>query len=76
MNIFLLDWNTDVCAQYHCDKHVVKMILESTQMLSTVHSKYYSDLAPYLPVHAKHPCTPYVLSIPTDIIRFISANQC
>ena len=57
MNIFLLDWNTDVCAQYHCDKHVVKMILESTQMLSTVHSKYDSDLAPYLPVHAKHPCT-------------------
>jgi len=29
MNIFLLDKNPEKCAKYHCDKHVVKMILES-----------------------------------------------
>ena len=57
MNIFLLDWDVPTCAKYHCDKHVVKMILESTQMLSSVNTKYESDLAPYKPVHQKHPCT-------------------
>jgi hypothetical protein len=37
MNIFILDQNPIKAAEYHCDKHVVKMILESAQMLSTVH---------------------------------------
>lgn len=35
MNIFVLDKNIKKCAKYHCDKHVIKMILEYTQMLST-----------------------------------------
>jgi glucose-6-phosphate 1-dehydrogenase len=29
MNIFVLDINTKKCAEYHNDKHVVKMILET-----------------------------------------------
>ncbi len=33
MNIFALDRDPKLAAQYHCDKHVVKMILEYTQML-------------------------------------------
>ena len=37
MNIFILDEDQEKAAQYHCDKHVVKMILESSQMLSTAH---------------------------------------
>ncbi len=37
MNIFVLDPFPDVAAQQHCDKHVVKMILEYGQMLSTAH---------------------------------------
>jgi hypothetical protein len=37
MNRFILDTNPQVAAQMHCDKHVVKMILEETQMLSTTH---------------------------------------
>ena len=37
MNIFYLDKNPVVAAQMQCDKHVVKMILESAQMLSTAH---------------------------------------
>lgn len=37
MNIFILDEDPDVAARHHCDKHVVKMILESAQMLSTAH---------------------------------------
>jgi len=37
MNIFVLDKNPIKAAQLQCDKHVVKMVLESAQMLSTVH---------------------------------------
>ena len=37
MNIFIIDENPVVAAQSQCDKHVVKMIVESAQMLSTVH---------------------------------------
>ena len=37
MNIFYLDKNPKVCAEMHVDKHVVKMILEYAQLLSTAH---------------------------------------
>lgn len=37
MNIFYLDHDPVKCAQYHVDKHVVKMILEYCQLLSTAH---------------------------------------
>ncbi len=44
------------CAQYHCDRHVVKMILESAQMLSTALRIYGIDKG-YKPTHVNHPCT-------------------
>ena len=28
MNIFVLDRDPEIAAKYHCNKHVVKMILE------------------------------------------------
>lgn len=37
MNIFVLDKNPTVAAQMQCNAHVVKMIVESAQMLSTAH---------------------------------------
>jgi len=37
MNIFILDEDPVVAAQLQCDKHVVKMIVECAQMLSTAH---------------------------------------
>ncbi len=37
MNIFYLDKDPIKAAEYSCDKHVVKMILESAQMLCTAH---------------------------------------
>ena len=38
MNIFYLHKDPVVAAQMSCDKHVVKMILESAQLLCTCHS--------------------------------------
>lgn len=37
MNLFVLDKDPVKAAQLQCDKHVVKMIVESAQMLSTAH---------------------------------------
>ena len=69
MNIFFLDWNVKKCAEYHCDKHVVKMILETAQLLCGAHhmthqvpTKYppstvqVTDQVPYKLSHKNHPC--------------------
>lgn len=57
MNVFVLDLNPELAAKYHCDKHVVKMILESAQMLSTAHHELGShNGAMYKPTHVNHPC--------------------
>ena len=56
MNIFILDSDPIKAAEYQCDKHVVKMCLETAQMLCTV----LDDLnmtVPYKATHRKHPCT-------------------
>lgn len=37
MNIFYLDPDPKICAEMHLDKHVVKMIIEYAQLLSTAH---------------------------------------
>ena len=37
MNIFILDDNPRACAEYHLDKHVVKMPLETAQLICTAH---------------------------------------
>lgn len=37
MNIFYLSHKPSRCARWHCDKHVVKMILETAQLLYTAH---------------------------------------
>lgn len=37
MNIFFVDRDPEIAAQQLVDKHVVKMILESAQLLSTAH---------------------------------------
>lgn len=37
MNIFVLDKQPRIAAHYMCNKHVVKMIVESCQLMSTAH---------------------------------------
>lgn len=59
MNIFFLDENPKLSSQYHVDKHVVKMILEHTQLLSSVHWVIGGE-APYKLSHKNHPCSIWV----------------
>lgn len=62
MNIFVLDTDPVLAAQMHCDKHVVKMILETAQILSTVWHElpdgahYAIPAEAYRPTHRNHPC--------------------
>ena len=37
MNVFYLDKDPVVCAEMHNDKHVVKMLVEYAQLMSTAH---------------------------------------
>ena len=58
MNIFVLDKDPELAALYSCDLHVVKMSLETAQILSTVHHLRNSSIVKeiYKPTHQKHPC--------------------
>lgn len=57
MNIFVLDRDPVVAARYACDKHVVKMVLETAQILCSA-LFLNNDNIPiqYKPTHVKHPC--------------------
>jgi len=59
VNIFVLDYDIEKCAEYHCDQHVVKMILESVQLLCTALNKK-DFTTPYKSTHLKHPCVLWV----------------
>jgi hypothetical protein len=54
MNIFVLDTDsTSIPAKYH-SKHVVKMVLETAQLLCSAHEP---GTAPYKRTHHNHPCS-------------------
>ena len=55
MNIFFLHKNPKKCAKYYVDQHVVKMILETAQLLCTAIWSC-GGTAPYKSTHANHPC--------------------
>lgn len=54
MNIFVLSEDPAEAAQMQCDKHVIKMILESGTMLCAAHPP---GTAPWKGSHHNHPCT-------------------
>jgi hypothetical protein len=66
MNIFYLDKDPALAVQYMCDKHVVKMILESAQLLCTTHWILGTNIESiniakiYKPTHKNHPCSIWV----------------
>ena len=59
MNIFYLHQNPEQAARYQYNKHIVKMILESAQMLCTAHHCIMGSDAdvPYKAAHRNHPST-------------------
>jgi hypothetical protein len=67
MNIFFLDHNPTMCAEYHFDIHVSKMVVEYAQLLSTAH-RVLDDLSSssttpfYKATHINHPSAVWVRS--------------
>lgn len=59
MNIFACDEDPVLAASFAPDKYVVKMPLESAQMLCTVAVSMGMEV-PYRPTHRNHPCTLWV----------------
>lgn len=58
MNIFFVHPNSQICAYQLCDKHVVKMITESVQVLCTVCIEQNLAMGlPYKSTHKQHPIT-------------------
>ena len=62
MNIFYLDANPAEAARMQCDRHVVKMILETAQLLSTAHHELDGESPAYKPTHKNHPSAVWVRS--------------
>lgn len=67
MNVFYLDKDPQRCAKAYYDRHVVKMILETAQMLSTAHRVVDKDvlrneynLVLYKKTHENHPSSRWV----------------
>ena len=64
MNIFVLHFNPYICATYHCDIHVIKMILEYAQILSTTHRLLDAEVSDafYKATHKHHPCVKWAMT--------------
>jgi hypothetical protein len=62
MNIFVLDKDPRKAAQFHNDKHCVKMILEHCQLLSSAVNILSSNTIEgvYKTTHINHPCSKWV----------------
>jgi len=60
LNIFVLSTNPRKAAQWHVDKHIVKMPVETAQMLCTARYSYGHEGLPYCPTHIHHPCCRWV----------------
>lgn len=63
MNIFFLSRNPREAARLHCDKHVVKMIIETAQLLYSAHwvlSPEGLNEKAYKLAHKNHPCSIWV----------------
>jgi hypothetical protein len=60
VNIFILDHDPILSAQYAVDRHVVKMVLETAQILCSTHHMLDGENVPdnlYKKTHANHPCS-------------------
>lgn len=72
MNIFILHKDPDRNASYHVDKHIVKMPLETAQILcSVLHIWGRNKNIPYKPTHLKHPCVLWASESASNFLRLV-----
>jgi hypothetical protein len=71
MNIFILDDCPDKAAIQQLDKHVVKMPLETAQMLCSALVRHGCEGTPYKAAYRKHPCTIWAGDTRTNFLWLI-----
>ena len=79
MNIFILSLDPRECAEWHVDRHVVKMILEYCQLLCTAHrvlDPYGSHDSLYKKTHVNHPCAKWVRQSLRNYMWLVSLLTC
>jgi hypothetical protein len=89
MNIFFLSLSAQECAKLYCDQHVIKILLEITQMLYTAWHKTGSQewniTAPvkadgvtrgYKAAHPNHPMTMWVRSSRQNYLFTVNLGMC
>lgn len=64
MNIFYLHHLPIIAAKLHCDRHVVKMCLETAQILAAVHRIHGNDSVTYKLTHKNHPSVKWAAASP------------
>ena len=74
MNIFYLHKDPDICAEYHCDKHVLKMIIEYAQLLSTAHRMLDGEEEKVLSNSGKRMVTNFKLDYKRDTLIYKVAH--
>lgn len=75
MNIFILDRDPRVAASMVCDKHVNKMIIESAQMMSTVHRMLDGTPERRPSVSGKTMQTYYVFGDERDELYYLAVHK-
>jgi hypothetical protein len=84
MNIFFLDLDPVKSARYHCDKHVIKMITEYSQIISTAIREHYhkstlwrtEDLEPlYKSTHKNHPMVKWAMERWVNVLYLAHLNR-
>ena len=76
MNIFMLDQDPVKAAKYHADKHVIKMILESAQLLCTaINNHHGKQVMPYKTTHLNHPCSLWVRESRDNALWLVDLTQ-
>ena len=77
MNIFVIDENVQRAAQAHVDKHVVKMILETTQLLNNALIVGLPGYEPiYKQTHKNHPCSIWASESIDNFIWLLNLGSC
>jgi len=75
MNIFVLSKNPKIAAKYHCDKHVVKMILETKQILDAASSKSGKNKSGKQLAWFNHPCSIWARTSRQNYIWLINLGK-
>lgn len=76
MNIFVLDINHEKCVRQYVDRHVVKMIVETAQLLCTAHHVLGSNKDyMYRKTHENHPCAKWARETLSNYIWLVNLGM-